>query len=143
MAIVFPFLRRGDGGQAAISCRTLLPRGTTSRLAGPPRNRSPRGPRLPGSTDAHRVSPGGAVRAVAHSRGSVSTVGPVKIQQIAPALHGAKMQTAEGTYPVVVWAVVQNDDGSDDVVGLAVGPKGSRTLIGPDPGTFESYSQTG
>lgn len=73
----------------------------------------------------------------------IASVVPVKIVQIAPALHGAKMQTADGTYPVVVWALVKNDDGSDDVVGLAVGAKGNRTLVGPNPDTFESYSQTG
>jgi hypothetical protein len=67
----------------------------------------------------------------------------VKILQIAPALHGAKMQTTEGTHPVVVWALVKNDDGSDDVVGLAVGAKGNSTLIGPNPETFEFYTQTG
>lgn len=72
-----------------------------------------------------------------------STVVPVKIRQIAPALHGAKMQTAKGSYPVVVWALVENDDGSDDVIGLAVGGTGDSTLVGPDPDTFESYSQTG
>ena len=68
---------------------------------------------------------------------------PVKILQIAPALHGAQMQTTEGSYPVVVWALVENDDGSDDVIGLAVGGKGDRALIPPDPGTFETYSQSG
>jgi hypothetical protein len=68
---------------------------------------------------------------------------PVKILQIAPALHGAQMQTTEGSYPVVVWALLENDDGSDDVIGLAVGGKGDRALIPPDPGTFESYSQSG
>ncbi len=67
----------------------------------------------------------------------------MKILQIAPALHGAKMQTSQGTFPVVVWALVENDDGSDVVVGLAVGGQGDRTLLGPDPDTFESYSQTG
>jgi hypothetical protein len=67
----------------------------------------------------------------------------VKILQIAPALHGAKMQTSQGTFPVVVWALVENDDGSDDVVGLAVGGKGDRALLGPDTDTFESYSQSG
>ena len=67
----------------------------------------------------------------------------VRILQIAPALHGAKMQTSHGTFPVVVWALVENDDGSGDVIGLAVGGKGDRTLVGPDPDTFESYSQTG
>jgi hypothetical protein len=64
---------------------------------------------------------------------------PVKILQIAPALHGAKMQITEGSYPVVVWALLENDD----VIGLAVGGKGDRALIPPDPGTFESYSQSG
>jgi hypothetical protein len=53
------------------------------------------------------------------------------------------MQTTEGSYPVVVWALLGNDDGSDDVIGLAVGGKGDRALIPPDPGTFESYSQSG
>jgi hypothetical protein len=72
-----------------------------------------------------------------------STVMPVKILQIAPALHGAKMQTEQGTYPVVVWALVENDDGSDDVIGLAVSGKGDSALIGPNPDTFESYSQSG
>jgi hypothetical protein len=72
-----------------------------------------------------------------------STVASMKILQIAPALHGAKMQTSQGAFPVVVWALVQNDDGSDDVIGLAVGGKGARTLLRPEPGTFEHYSQTG
>jgi hypothetical protein len=67
----------------------------------------------------------------------------VKILQIAPALHGAKLQTREGSFPVVVWALVENDDGGDDVIGLAVGGAGNRSLIPPDPATFESYSQTG
>jgi hypothetical protein len=53
------------------------------------------------------------------------------------------MQTSRGTFPVVVWALVENDDGSDDVIGLAVGGKGDRTLLRPDPDTFESYNQTG
>jgi hypothetical protein len=74
---------------------------------------------------------------------ATSTVTSMKIMQIAPALHGAKMQTSRGTFPVVVWALVENDDGSDDVIGLAVGGKGDRTLLRPDPDTFESYSQTG
>jgi len=68
---------------------------------------------------------------------------PVKILQIAPALHGAKMQTSQGTFPIVVWALVENDDGTKDVVGLAVGGEGDRSLIGPDPETFQSYTQTG
>lgn len=67
----------------------------------------------------------------------------MKILQIAPALHGAKMQTSHGTLPVVVWALVENDDGSNDVIGLAVGGEGDRMLVRPDPDTFESYSQTG
>ena len=71
------------------------------------------------------------------------TVVPVKILQIAPALHGAQMQSTEGSSPVVVWALVENDDGSEDVIGLAVGSKGDRALIPPDPGTFESYRQSG
>jgi hypothetical protein len=53
------------------------------------------------------------------------------------------MQTSRGTFPVVVWALVENDDGSDDVIGLAVGGQGDRKLLRPDPDTFESYSQTG
>ena len=68
---------------------------------------------------------------------------PVRILQIAPALHGAKMQTSQGPLPIVVWALVENDDGSNDVVGLAVGGEGDRSLIGPDPETFQSYTQTG
>jgi hypothetical protein len=63
--------------------------------------------------------------------------------QIAAALHGAKMQTSQGTFPIVVWALVENDDGSSNVVGLAVGGEGHRSLVGPDPETFQSYSQTG
>jgi hypothetical protein len=74
---------------------------------------------------------------------ATSTVASMKILQIAPALHGAKMQTSRGTFPVVVWALVENDDGSDAVIGLAVGGKGDRTLLQPDPDTFLSYSQTG
>ena len=50
--------------------------------------------------------------------------GEVKILQIAPALHGAKMQTTEGTDPVVVWALIEADDGNRHVVGLSVGGKG-------------------
>ena len=68
---------------------------------------------------------------------------PVKILQIAPALHGANMQSTEGTYPVVIWALVELDDGSRDVVGLSVGGGGGSALVPPDPRTFESYSQTG
>ncbi len=71
------------------------------------------------------------------------TVVPVKILQIAPALHGANMQSTEGTYPVVIWALVERDDGSRDVVGLSVGGGGDSALVPPDPRTFESYSQTG
>jgi hypothetical protein len=67
----------------------------------------------------------------------------VKILQIAPALHGAKMQTSQGTHPVVVWALVDNGDGTNDVIGLAVGGRNDRSLIGPDPDTFEGYHQTG
>jgi hypothetical protein len=74
---------------------------------------------------------------------ATSTVASMKILQLAPALHGAKMQTSRGTFPVVVWALVENDDGSDDVIGLAVGGKGDQKLLRPDPDTFESYSQTG
>jgi hypothetical protein len=47
----------------------------------------------------------------------------VNILQIAPALHGAKMQTTQGTHPIVVWAIIQNDDGSRDVIGLSLGDK--------------------
>jgi hypothetical protein len=68
---------------------------------------------------------------------------PVRILQIAPALHGAKMQTTEGTRPIVIWALVEKDDGTTDVIGLAVGGKGASALIPPDPGTFQSYDQTG
>jgi hypothetical protein len=70
-------------------------------------------------------------------------VGPVKILQIAPALHGAKMQTTEGTRPVVIWALVEKNDGTTDVIGLAVGAKGQSALTPPDPDSFQSYSQTG
>jgi len=72
-----------------------------------------------------------------------STVTPVRILQIAAALHGAKMQTSQGTFPIVVWALVEDDDGSSNVVGLAVAGEGHRSLVGPDPETFESYTQTG
>ena len=68
---------------------------------------------------------------------------PVKILQIAPALHGAKMQTSQGTHPVVVWALVDNGDGTNGVIGLAVGGPNDRRLIEPDPGTFQGYNQTG
>ena len=78
-----------------------------------------------------------------HSRICGFTVVRVKILQIAPALHGAKMQTTEGTYPVVVWALIEADDGNRHVVGLSVGGKGDKALVSPDQGTFESYSQTG
>ena len=78
-----------------------------------------------------------------HSRISGFTVVRVKILQIAPALHGAKIQTTEGTYPVVVWALIEADDGNRQVVGLSVGGKGDKALVSPDQGTFESYSQTG
>lgn len=53
------------------------------------------------------------------------------------------MQTSQGTFPIVVWALVEDDDGSCNVVGLAVGGEGHRSLVGPDPETFQSYSQTG
>ena len=78
-----------------------------------------------------------------YNHGSRAYRGAVKILQIAPALHGAQMQTTEGSYPVVVWALVENDDGSDDVIGLVVGGKGDRALIPPEPGTFETYRQSG
>ena len=67
----------------------------------------------------------------------------MNILQIAPALHGATMRTTQGTHPVVVWAIIENDDGSRGVIGLSVGGKGDSALVPPDPGTFESYSQTG
>jgi hypothetical protein len=67
----------------------------------------------------------------------------MKILQIAPALHGAKMKSSEGTFPVVIWALVERDDGIRDVVGLSVGAGGTGALVLPDPRTFESYSQTG
>jgi hypothetical protein len=53
------------------------------------------------------------------------------------------MQTTEGTRPVVIWALVERDDGATDVIGLAVGGKGQSGLIPPDPDSFQSYSQTG
>jgi hypothetical protein len=67
----------------------------------------------------------------------------MKILQIAPALHGAKMETSEGAHAIAVWALTENDDGSRDVVGLSVGGSGDRALIPPDPGTFDRYTQTG
>src|SRR6202011_3916228 len=69
------------------------------------------------------------------------TVVAMKILQIVPALHGAKMETRQGTYPIVVWALTEGDDGSRDVIGLAVA--GGKALVAPDPGTFERYTQTG
>jgi hypothetical protein len=67
----------------------------------------------------------------------------VKILQITPALQGAKAQTTEGgTYTVAVWALVENDDKSRDVIGLVIGSKGDRRLLIPDEVTFDSYSQT-
>ncbi len=65
----------------------------------------------------------------------------MKILQIAPALHGAKMETTQGSYPIVVWALTEGDDGDRQVVGLAVA--GGNALITPDPGIFERYTQTG
>jgi hypothetical protein len=53
------------------------------------------------------------------------------------------MQTSQGTLPIVIWALVEDDDGGNTVVGLAVGADGGRSLVGPDPETFQSYSQTG
>lgn len=86
-----------------------------------------------------------SAKALDRSRALVpaSTVTRVKILQIAAALHGAKMQTSQGTLPIVIWALVENDDGSNNVVGFAVGGEGGRSLVGPDPETFQSYSQTG
>jgi hypothetical protein len=46
--------------------------------------------------------------------------------------------TTQGTHPIVVWAIIQNDDGSRDVIGLSVGGKGDSALVPPDPRTFES-----
>jgi hypothetical protein len=65
----------------------------------------------------------------------------MKILQIAPALHGAKMETTQGAYPIVVWALTEDDNGSRQVVGLAVA--GGNALVPPDPGIFERYTQTG
>jgi hypothetical protein len=99
---------------------------------------------MPTQPDADRLG--------AYARGAVAgdrrswlppTVVAVKILQIAPALHGAKMQTTEGSRPVVIWALVERDDGSTEVIGLAVGGKGQSGLIPPDPDSFQSYSQTG
>ena len=69
------------------------------------------------------------------------TVVAMKILQIVPALHGAKMETTQGTYPIVVWALTEGDDGGREVVGLSVA--GGKALIPPDPGSFERYTQTG
>ena len=57
----------------------------------------------------------------------------MKILQIVPALHGAKMETTQGTYPIVVWALTEGDGGSREVIGLADG----KALIPPDPDIFE------
>jgi hypothetical protein len=66
----------------------------------------------------------------------------MKILQIAPALHGAKMETAQGAYPIAVWALAEDEEGSNrEVIGLAFA--GGRALIGPDAATFERYTQTG
>ncbi len=65
----------------------------------------------------------------------------MKILQIVPALHGAKMETTQGTYPIVVWALTEGDDGTREVIGLAVA--GGTALIPPDPVIFERYTQTG
>ena len=65
----------------------------------------------------------------------------MKILQIAPGLHGAKMETTKGAYPIVVWALAEGDDGNREVIGLAV--TGGNALIPPDPGIFERYTQTG
>jgi len=97
----------------------------------------------PAGTRSRLRSTGTVLVRTLQSRISGFTVALVKILQIAPALHGAKMQTTEGTSPVVVWALIEDDDGSRDVVGLSVGGKGDRTLVPPDPRTFESYNQTG
>jgi hypothetical protein len=67
----------------------------------------------------------------------------MKILQIAPALHGATMETTHGPRPIAVWPLAENDDGSRDVVGLGVGGSGDQALITPDPATFERYTQTG
>ncbi len=69
------------------------------------------------------------------------TVVAMTILQIAPALHGAKMETTQGSYPIVVWALTESDDGSREVVGLAVAD--GTALTPPDPDTFERYSQSG
>jgi hypothetical protein len=83
----------------------------------------------------------GRARLPALPRPTAPTVVAMKILQIVPALHGAKMETRQGTYPIVVWALTEGDDGSRDVIGLAVA--GGKALIPPDPGIFERYTQTG
>jgi hypothetical protein len=88
-------------------------------------------------------SSAGAPIPALRSRTSALTVVQVNILQIAPALHGAKMHTTAGAYPVVVWALIEDDDANRHVVGLSVGGKGDRALVPPDQDTFESYSQTG
>jgi hypothetical protein len=65
----------------------------------------------------------------------------MKILQIVPALHGAKMETTQGTYPIVVWALTESDNGGREVIGLAVAA--GTALIPPDPAIFERYTQTG
>lgn len=91
-----------------------------------------------------RAQPGsGRARALYHRchRPTALTLVAMKILQIAPALHGAKMATTQGTYPIVVWALSEDDDGNREVIGLAVA--GGKALIPPDPGIFERYTQTG
>ena len=64
----------------------------------------------------------------------------MKILQIVPALHGAKMETTQGTTAIVVWALTEGDDGGREVVGLR---RRGKALIPPDPDSFERYTQTG
>jgi hypothetical protein len=51
------------------------------------------------------------------------------------------METTQGTYPIVVWALTEGDDGGREVVGLAVA--GGKALLPPDPDSFERYTRTG
>jgi len=123
-------------------------RGCSSPAAAPPEQVPASGnvrPVPPDSTSGRRgpLRPHGSLTEAIVVRSSGPTVVPVRILQIAPALHGAKMQTTEGTRPVVIWALVEKDDGTTDVIGLAVGGQGASALIPPDPGTFQSYDQTG
>jgi hypothetical protein len=79
--------------------------------------------------------------AISRPRPTALSVVAMKILQIVPALHGAKMETTQGTHPIVVWALTEGDDGGREVIGLAVA--GGTALIPPDPAIFERYTQTG